>query len=53
MSIFSGVLSNTSGAMTGFGLVFTQGVFEVGFMAKDDDTEGLLCRILHIAQSLF
>lgn len=53
MSILLWVLSNMSGAMTGFGLVFTQGIFEMGFRAKDHDTEGLLHMILWIAQSLF
>lgn len=48
MSIFLRVLSNASGAMTGFGLAFTQGTFEQGY-----DTEGLLRMILWIAQSLF
>ena len=54
MNIFVWVLSNTSGTMTSFGLVFMQDIFEVGFRAKDaDDTEDLLHTILRIAQALF
>jgi len=36
------VLSAVSRDVTGFGLVCTQGICEVGFRAKDEDTKGLL-----------
>lgn len=48
MSMFLRVLSHTSVAVTGSGLAFTQGIFEVGY-----DTESLLRMILWIVQSLF
>lgn len=46
MNVILQVLRNTSGAMTSSGLVFMQDIFEEGFRANDDDTEGLMHIIL-------
>jgi len=53
MNVILWALSSVAGAMASFGLVLMQGISEVGFWAKADDTEGLLHRIFCVAQSLF